>query len=134
MGCMGEHIHGLNHTHFVICIKVLQVARLGGRVATDVYDTLRCCPQNGLYHVRMHTCTRGVGDDDIRAPVLCDKFIRQDILHIAGKEKRVIDAIDARIDLRILNGLGHILDTNHLAGFPGHEVGDGASAGVEVVD
>ena len=82
----------------------------------------------------MHASTRWVGDDDIGTSVLCYELVAQHVLHVASIEEGVVDAVDLGVDLRILNGFGDVLDANDLTGLTGHEVGDGASAGVEVVD
>ena len=134
MGGMREHIDGLYGYHPVVGIHIMQVACLGGRVTRHIDDTLRGGAQDGLHHVGMHASTWWVGDDHIWATVLFDERIGEDILHVTGIEQGVVDAVDLTVDLRIFDGLGHIFDTDHLTGFAGYEVGDGAGAGVEVVD
>ena len=81
----------------------------------------------------MHAGTGWVGDDDIGTSMLSYELVAQHILHIAGIEKGVVDAVDLGVDLSILNGFRDVLDADDLTGLTGHEVGNGASAGVKVV-
>ena len=76
----------------------------------------------------MHTGTRRVGDYHVRVSMIGDKLVGEDILHVSCEERRVVDAIDGRVDLGVLNSLGHILDSHHLTGLTSHEVGNRTSA------
>ena len=131
---MREHIYRLHGYYAILLVEVVQVACLCSRVATDVDDALGGSPQNGLHHIGMHAGTWRVSDNHIGLAVLSDELVGQYILHVAGIEQCVRDAVDFRVDLRILNGFRHVFDANHLAGTASHEVGNGACAGVEVVD
>ena len=113
--CVGEHIHWLHCCHAIVFVHIVQVASLCGWVATNVYDTLWSCLKDGLNHIGMHSGTWWVGDDDIGLTVLCDKLVSKDILHIASIEQGVVDAVNLRVDLSVLDSLGHILDTYHPA-------------------
>ena len=93
MGRMGKHIHGLNGNHLIVSIKVGKVAGLSGRIATHVYYTLGLGPQYGLYHIGMHAGSWWVGDDHIWAPMLGYKVVGEYVLHVAGVEKGVLDAV-----------------------------------------
>lgn len=135
MVCMGEHIDGLHGIHTVKRIKKLEVARLGGRVATDIDHTLGSGIEDYLHHIGVHTRTWGVGDDDVRPSVLFYKGIGKDVLHIAGiEEGLVLKPVQACIYLGILDGLGHVFDANDAAGVARHKVCNGARAGIEVID
>ena len=129
-----EHIDGLDSGNTVVCVEVVEVTSLRSRVAGDIDDALGSCPENGLHHIWMHTSSGRVSDDHIGTAVLGDEVVGEDILHIAGIEEGVGDAVDLGVDLRILDGLGHVFDADDLTGFLCNEVGDGASAGVEVID
>ena len=131
---MWEHVHRLYDCHMIVHVQRLQVAGLGGRITADVDDAPWGCPEDGLHHVGMHAGTWGVGDDDVRTAMLTDEVVRQDILHVTSIEEGVVDAVQLGIDLRVLDGLRHIFDTDDLLGSLGHEVGDGARTGVEVVN
>ena len=133
MRCMGEHIHWLDSHHTIGCVEVLKVACLSGWVATHIHDTLGGSPQDGLHHIGVHTSTWGIGDDHIGASVLSDEVVGQDVLHITSIEKGVLDAVQLRVDLGVLDGLRHILDTDHLARLLCHEVGNGACSRIEVI-
>ena len=133
MGCMGEHIYWLNRHYTILGIKILKVACLGGWVATHIHDALGSSPQNGLHHIGVHTSTWWIGDDDIGSSVLSDEVVSQDILHVSGIEEGVLDAVELRVDLGILDGLRHILDTDHLSCLLCHEVGNGACSRIEVI-
>ena len=63
-----------------------------------------------------------------------DEILCEYVLHVASKELGVRDAVDAAVDLGILDSLGNILNTYDLAGSTRHEIGYGARASVEVVD
>ena len=82
----------------------------------------------------MHTGTWGVGDDDIGTSVLGNKVVGQDVLHVASIEQGVLDAVNLAVDLGILDSLWYVFDADDLTGFLSHEIGNGASAGVEVVN
>ena len=90
--------------------------------------------KNSLYHIGMHTCARRVGDDNIWATMLSNEVIGEDVLHVAGIEKGVVDVVYLAIHLCILDSLWHIFDADNLASLASHEVGNGAGAGIEVVD
>ena len=94
MWCVREHIYGLHLYHLVLLVQVLQVARLCSRIARYINDAVWGCAQNSLHNVGMHTGTWGVGDDDVRTSVLCDKVVGEDVLHVACIEQGVADAVD----------------------------------------
>ena len=134
MLCVGEHIYRLDARHFVLLGEQLQVASLCSWVAAHIYDALWVGKENGVDDITMHTSSGRVGDDDIGLAVLLNEVLIQDVLHVAGKELRVLDAVYLRVHLSILDSLRHILDANDLPGISCHEVGDGAGASVEVVN
>ena len=82
----------------------------------------------------MHAGSWRVGDDHVGAAMLLDELIVQNVLHVAGIEERVADMVLLGVHLGVLDGLGYIFYSDHLAGLPGHKVGNGAGAGIEVVD
>ena len=82
----------------------------------------------------MHTGTWWVGDDDIWATVLGDEVVGQDVLHVASIEEGVGDVVYLGVDLGVLDGFWYVLDTDYLLSLVSHEVGDGSSTGVEVVN
>ena len=125
---VGEHVHWLYSSHPIVSIQILQVASLGSRVAGHIDDALGSSAKNGLDDVRMHACTRGVRDDDIRTAMLLDERVSEDVLHITGKEQGIVNAVQAGVDLGILNGLGYIFYTDDLTRLPGYEVGYGTCA------
>ena len=129
-----EHIHRLDLGYTVGAVKHGEVARLGGGIATDIHDTLRLGAEDSGDHILVHTGTRRVGDDNIRAAVLMQESVVEHIFHVAGKEQSVRYAVDLGVDLGILDCLGHILDTDDLPRLPRNEIGYRAGAGVEVVD
>ena len=131
---VGEHVDRLDGHHAIVYIQIMQVACLGGRIAGDVDNALGSSTEDGLHHIRMHAGTGRVGDDDIRTSVLSNEVVGEDILHIASKEQSIVDTINLRVDLRILNSLRHIFDTDDFPCLSGHEISDGASAGIKVVD
>ena len=65
--------------------------------------------------------------------MLLYEVLGEDVLHVARVKLGVVDAVDAAVLLGVLDGLWHILDADDVACLPGHEVGDGARARVEVV-
>ena len=82
----------------------------------------------------MHAGTGRVGDNDVGAPMPFDEVAIEDVLHVAGKELGVPDAIYLRVHAGILDGLGHILDADDLACLARNKVGNGARARIEVID
>ena len=130
---MREHVHRLHRHHFVRHIERLEVACLRRRVAAYVDDALRVGAQDSVYHVLVHTGAWWVGDDNVWATVLLDELVVEDVLHVAGVELGVAYVVHLRVDLSVLDSLGHVLDAYHLACLTRHEVGDGARTGIEVV-
>ena len=63
-----------------------------------------------------------------------DELVVQDVFHVAGIEQGVIDAVDLGIDFGVLNSFRHVFYADNLTALPGNEVGNGARAGIEVVD
>ena len=131
---MWEHVNGLHGCDTIIGIHQLQVTGLCGRVAADIDNTFGGCIEDGSHYVGVHAGTWWVGDDDIRTSVLGNKVVGQDVLHVAGIEQRVLDAINLAVDFGVLDGFRHVLNTDDLTGFLRHEVGNGTSACIEVVD
>ena len=131
---MWEHIDGLYGNHTVVGIHIVQIAGLSGRIAGYVDDALRGGTKDGFYYVGMHACTWRVGDDNIRTAVFGNKLICKNILHIAGIEQCVLNIIYLRVDLCILDCLGHVFNTYNFLGFLGYKVGNGSCAGIEVVN
>ena len=134
MGGVGEHIDGLHGHDLILFVEVVQVARLCGGIAGDIDDALGGGAKDGLHHVRVHAGTRRVGDDHVGTAMLSDEVVGEDVLHVTGEEEGVGDAVNLGVHLGILDGLGDIFDADDLFRVLGDEVGDGARAGVEVVD
>ena len=65
------------------------------------------------------------GDNHIGLSVLSDEVISQNIFHVASIEEGIINAVQLRVNLGVLDGLRHVLDTDHLARLLCHEVGNG---------
>ena len=131
---MGEHIDGLHSENLVHLGKKSQVACLRRGVATNVYHTLGCCTLDDIEYALVYTCARWVEDDDIGAAVACYKLVAHNILHVASVEHRILDAVNLRVNLCILNSLGHILHADNLCCAACAEVGDSTCACVEVVE
>ena len=94
MMSVGEHIYRLYAQHLVLHIKQAEVAGLRGGVTAHVNDALGLSEKDGIDNIIMHAGTRGVSDNDIGTTILVDEFLVENILHVASKEKGVIDAID----------------------------------------
>lgn len=112
---MREHVDRLDSLNLVILVEQCQVACLRGRIATYVDNAPRGSPYNGLYHVGVHSGTRRVSDDDVRAAVSGYELVCKDVLHVAGVEVSIADTVDFRINLCVFYGLGHILYADNLA-------------------
>ena len=56
------------------------------------------------------------------------------VFHIAGVEEGIVQTVELCVHLRVFYGFGHIFYTNDLPCLPRHEIGNGARAGVKVVD
>ena len=65
--------------------------------------------------------------------MLGDELVGQDVLHVAREEQRVADFVDFRVDFRVLDGLGHILDADDFPCLPRDEVGNGSRSCIKVV-
>ena len=81
-----EHVNWLHAYYLVLHVKQAQVARLGGRIAAHVHDTLGLGKENGVNYVVMHTGSWGIGDDNVGTTIFIDKLLVKDIFHIAGEE------------------------------------------------
>ena len=131
---VGEHVDGLHSLHTVIGVEQRQVAGLRGGVATDVDDAAGRGVKDDVDHVGVHAGARRVGDDDVGPAMSADEVVGEDLTHVAGVELGVGDAVDAAVDLGILDGFGHVFNADDLRRLARDEVGDGAGTGVEVVD
>ncbi len=134
VGRMWEHVHGLYGADLVSDVEILQVAGLCSGITRHIDNALWGSTEDGLHHVGVHASTWWVSNDDVRLSMLGDKVVCKDVLHVTSVEKGVGDAVESGVHLCILDGLRHIFDADDLTGMLGHEVGDGASAGIEVVD
>ena len=74
-----------------------------------------------------------IQDDDVGVAVTGDEFSVQDIFHVPGEERTVVDPIGGRIGLRIFDCLRNIFNANDFRCLSGDELGDGSGAGIEVV-
>ena len=134
MWCMGEHIYGLYCCNAIVYIQVVQIASLGSRITRDINDALWSSTKDGLHYVRMHTGTGWVGDNNVRTSVLGNKVVGEDILHVTSIEQCIVNAVNPTVDFSILDSFRYIFYSNHLAGLTCNEIGDGTSAGIEVVN
>lgn len=131
---VGEHVDRLHFLHAVETVHEGEVARLCRRVAADVDDAFRAGVENHVDHVFVHSCAWRVDDHHVGTSVLGDESVGEHVLHVAGKEDGVVDAVDLRVEFRVGNRLGHVFDANHFFHLPRHEVGYCAGSGIEVVD
>ena len=97
MRCMWEHINWLHGNYPIVAVEHLEVACLCGWITAYIDNTVGGSAQDGLYHIRMHTGTRRVGNDDVGSSVFADELIIKHILHVTGEEQGVVDAIDLGI-------------------------------------
>ncbi len=85
-----EHVDGLDIFDLVLIHHESKIAGLCGWVTADVDDffgaNFEDLPDNPI----MHTCTRGVGDDHIRAAIFLNEFIIKHPYNIAGIENGII--------------------------------------------
>ena len=81
----------------------------------------------------MTSMTRRVEDHDVGVAVTGDEVVVEHILHVAGIEACICNAVCLGVEARILDGLGDILHAYDRACGRGAEVGYGARAGIEVV-
>ena len=105
-----------------------------GRVATDVYNAVGLGKEEGVDDILVHSGAWWVGDDDVGTSVAFDEVAVEDVFHVAGKEEGVVDVVDLRVDLSIVDGFGHVFDADDLTCLTTDEIGNGAGAGIEVVD
>ena len=82
----------------------------------------------------MHAGSRWIGYDDVGIPKSGNELLVEYVLHVACKEKSVVDVVDPRVDFCIFYGFRHVFYTDDLTCVTGYEVGNGASAGIEVID
>lgn len=132
---MREHVHRLHGNDLISDVEQLKVASLRGRVARDIDDTAGTGIEDDVHHIGMHAGTRWVSDDNVGAPVFRDEVVGENLTHVTGKELCVRDVIDATVNLRILNGFGHIFYSDNLTRLVTcHIVGYGTRSCIEVVD
>ena len=65
--------------------------------------------------------------------MLPDKIVGKNIFHVAGIEQCVVDSVDLRVKLGILDSLGNILYSHHLSALACHKVGYRACTGIQIV-
>ena len=81
-----EHVHRLHLHNAVLAVKHVKVACLRSRVTTHVHNTLWFCKKDGVNHILVHACARGIGDNHIWTTILRDKVLVENILYIASEE------------------------------------------------
>ena len=74
-----------------------------------------------------------IQDNDIRFPVLFDEAVVKHILHVSGKEFRILYAVVFGVGPGIGDSFFHIFHSYDFPGLAGKEQGDGTGAGVEVI-
>ena len=62
-----------------------------------------------------------------------DKVVVENIFHVASIEQCIVDAVDFRIDLSVLNSFRHVFYADDLTALTCNKVGNGTRAGIEVV-
>ncbi len=82
----------------------------------------------------MHAGAGWVGDDHIRSPVCFQEFVVEEVLDIAGVEVRVIDVVQNRVALRILNRIRYVFESDDLSRLSRDEIRDRTRTCIEVVD
>ena len=131
---VGEHIDGLDAGHVVAVGEQLEVAGLGGGVAADIDYLARGDSEELADDFLVHAGARGIGDDDIGGAVEGDEVVGEYVGHVAGEELGVVEVIEGGVDFGVVNGFLDIFDAHDAAAHRGDELGDGAGAGVEVID
>ena len=131
---VGEHVDGLDAAEAVFGGEEADVACLRGGVAADVDDAPGLHGEELLDHFLVHAGARGVGDDDVGAALLGDELGGEHFGHVAGKEAGVADMVGDGVLACGGDGVFDIFDAYHLAAHACQEEGDGAGAGIEVVD
>ena len=131
---MREHVHRLHRLHAVGTVHQRQVARLRRRIAAHVDDPLRRRAQDHVDHRLVHPGPRRVEDDDVRMAVRRHEGVVQHRLHVPGVERRVADAVQFGVDLRVGDRLRNVLDAHDPRTARRAEVGDRPRPGIEVVE
>ena len=94
MLCVWKHIDRLNLAYFIFDTQQIDIARLCGRIATDVNNALRLGKQYRVNNILMHTNAWRIGNDNIRSAVLIDKILNKNIFHISDKKQRICNVIE----------------------------------------
>ena len=134
MMCMREHIYRLNGNHFIFSIQQRQVACLRCRITTDINNTFGFGKQNRIYYIIVHTCTRRIGNDNIRTTVFINKLLSKNIFHISRIEQCIGNMVYLRIYFSIFNRFRHILYANHFLCLTRHEICNCSGSGIKVID
>src|SRR5688572_26433023 len=109
---MRKHVDGLHHGSAVSGAEGFQVAGLRGRVAAYVHNPAGMGGEQGGDDVGVHAGPGRVGDDDVGGSVAAEQLGADHVLHIAGVEGGVGDAVDGGVDAGIDDGLLDILDAD----------------------
>ncbi len=96
-------------------MKQGEVAGLCGRIAAHIYYAGRRGFEYHLDYIFMHAGSRGVDYHHVGTAVTLYKLGREHIFHISGIKLGIIQTVDTGIDLGVLDSLGHILHTHHMA-------------------
>ena len=129
---MREHVNRLHFLYGILGVEQCKVACLCGRVAAHIDYALRLRAEYCVYHVAVHSCAWRVGDYHVGTSVACYEFVGKDVLHVAGVEQSILNSVDRRVHLGVLDCLRNIFDAYHFACAACHEVGYGARSCVEV--
>ena len=132
--CVREHVDGLDASHLVFPGKEADVAGLCGGVAADVYDASGLHGEELFHDFLVHAGTRRVGDDDIGTAVRGDKVGGEHFGHVAGEELGVVYPVGDGVLACCGDGVLDVFYADDLPAHVGEEKGDGAGAGVKVID
>ncbi len=131
---MREHVHGAYSHDFVLRIQQSQVTCLCGRIATDV--TIRCGAANKIVSMTS-LCMPALGGSVMITSgwpcVAMNSLFRMSFMSPAKNRVLPIPLI-CELILASSMASGHILYSDDLPGFPGHEIGNGSGSGIQVVN
>src|SRR5690606_12442838 len=107
---------------------------LSSTIAAHINYFFRGDLQYLLYHHRMHTISRRVGNNYIRSTVLCNEFGGENLFHISNKKRDIVYAIDDCVFLSSTNSLWNGFNSYYLFYRTCNKLCDGSGTGIEIIN
>ena len=134
MVSVGKHVDWLDAMDAVLLREEGKVAGLSGGISADVYNLAGTHGEQLFDHLLVHAGAGRVGDHYVGSSVGRHKVGSQHLCHVARMEFGIVDVVEKGILASGDDGVLYVFNAYHVSAEVGQEQGNGAGAGVEVID